>query len=379
MPVIAALDGYALGGGAELAYAADIRIATPRLRIGNPETGLGIIAAAGASWRLKEIVGEARAIELLLTGRAIGADEALDIGLVQRAAPRRRAAAGRARDRRSDRRATTAPPRIATKRVFRAPRADAPRGRPRGAGRALREPREVPTHDRVPREEAQVTETPTGAPSDVGVLGGGRMGAGIAHAFLLAGSRVTVVERDADAAAAAAARVLESVAASVARGTADDDEAAIAARFATSTDVGDFAGCGLVVEAVPEDLELKIDALTRVEAVLPPDAALASNTSSISIDQLAAAARPARRASSACTSSTRCPPRRSSRSCAATPPTASLVAEAREWVHAIGKTPIVVADAPGFASSRLGVALGLEAIRMLEDGVASAPRTSTRP
>ncbi|MDF2574842.1 MAG: enoyl-CoA hydratase, partial [Agromyces sp.] len=68
MPVIAALDGYTLGGGAELAYAADIRIATPSLKIGNPETGLGIIAAAGASWRLKEIVGEARAIELLLTG-----------------------------------------------------------------------------------------------------------------------------------------------------------------------------------------------------------------------------------------------------------------------------------------------------------------------
>ena len=62
----------------------------------------------------------------------------------------------------------------------------------------------------------------SGAPSDVGVLGGGRMGAGIAHAFLLAGSRVTVVERDADAAAAASRRVLESVDASIARGTADE-------------------------------------------------------------------------------------------------------------------------------------------------------------
>ena len=76
--------------------------------------------------------------------------------------------------------------------------------------------------------------------------------------------------------------------------------------------------------------------------------------------------------SSACTSSTPCRPRRSSRSCGARHPTASLVDDAREWVRAIGKTPIVVADAPGFASSRLGVALGLEAIRMLEDGVASA-------
>lgn len=82
MPVIAAIDGYALGGGAELAYAADLRIGTPRLRVGNPETGLGIIAAAGATWRLPQIVGEARAAELLLTGRILEADEALAWGIV---------------------------------------------------------------------------------------------------------------------------------------------------------------------------------------------------------------------------------------------------------------------------------------------------------
>lgn len=82
MPVIAAVAGYALGGGAELAYAADIRVATPDARFGNPETGLGIIAAAGATWRLPEIVGQARATELLLTGRIIDAATALDWGLV---------------------------------------------------------------------------------------------------------------------------------------------------------------------------------------------------------------------------------------------------------------------------------------------------------
>lgn len=82
MPVIAAIDGWALGGGAELAYAADIRIATPTAKIGNPETGLGIIAAAGATWRLPEIIGHARASELLLTGRILGAEEALAWGLV---------------------------------------------------------------------------------------------------------------------------------------------------------------------------------------------------------------------------------------------------------------------------------------------------------
>jgi enoyl-CoA hydratase len=82
MPVIAAIDGYALGGGAELAFAADLRIGTPTLKIGNPETALGIIAAAGATWRLREIVGEARAGELLLTGRILDAEEALEWGIV---------------------------------------------------------------------------------------------------------------------------------------------------------------------------------------------------------------------------------------------------------------------------------------------------------
>lgn len=126
MPVIAAVDGWALGGGAELAFAADIRIATPQARFGNPETGLGIIPAAGATWRLKEIVGEARAAELLLTGRIIDAAEALSIGLITGVHPAgdllAEAHAIADRIAKNDRAAT-----IATKRVLRAPRADHPR------------------------------------------------------------------------------------------------------------------------------------------------------------------------------------------------------------------------------------------------------------
>lgn len=82
MPVIAAVDGWALGGGAELAYAADIRIATPRARFGNPEPSLGIVAAAGATWRLPRLVGEPLAKEMLLAGRMLDGDEALAAGLV---------------------------------------------------------------------------------------------------------------------------------------------------------------------------------------------------------------------------------------------------------------------------------------------------------
>ncbi|PLC11849.1 enoyl-CoA hydratase [Kocuria flava] len=82
LPVIAAIDGYALGGGAELAYAADFRLATPHLKIGQPETNLGIIAAAGGLWRLKELVGEPLALEILLAGRILDAQEALAARLV---------------------------------------------------------------------------------------------------------------------------------------------------------------------------------------------------------------------------------------------------------------------------------------------------------
>ncbi len=82
MPVIAALDGIALGGGAELAYAADFRIGTAQLRVGQPEVGLGIMAAAGAVWRLKELVGESLAKELLMTGRILSGTECLAAGII---------------------------------------------------------------------------------------------------------------------------------------------------------------------------------------------------------------------------------------------------------------------------------------------------------
>ena len=82
MPVIAAIDGWALGGGAELAYAADFRIASDTARLGNPETSLGIIPAAGALWRLAQLIGEPVAKEIILAGRILSAEEALAVHLV---------------------------------------------------------------------------------------------------------------------------------------------------------------------------------------------------------------------------------------------------------------------------------------------------------
>lgn len=207
-------------------------------------------------------------------------------------------------------------------------------------------------------------------PGVVGVLGGGRMGAGIAHAFLIAGAQVVVVERDEAAAAAAWERVERDLEASLARGVIDGSAAAWLASLTVETDQAAFASCELVIEAVPEDRALKVASLQSVESHLGDGAWLASNTSSISIDSLAGELRhpdrflglhffnpvPASKlvevVEGAATSD-------------------ELRALAPQWVRGIGKTPVVVSDAPGFASSRLGVALALEAIRMVEDGVAT--------
>lgn len=125
MPVIAAIDGYALGGGAELAYSADFRVASTTAKIGNPEVGLGIIAGAGATWRLIELVGEPVAKEILLAGRVLSAEEALALRLVSEVhEPQHLLAAA---DALADRILTSDPAALmATKRALAAPRAAHP-------------------------------------------------------------------------------------------------------------------------------------------------------------------------------------------------------------------------------------------------------------
>ncbi|MHA7283419.1 3-hydroxyacyl-CoA dehydrogenase family protein [Arthrobacter sp. TMS2-4] len=210
-----------------------------------------------------------------------------------------------------------------------------------------------------------------GVPARVGVLGGGRMGAGIAHAFCLAGAGVVVVERDDAAAQAGLDRVTRALAGSVERGTTTVPLADLVARISVSTDYAAFGGCGLVVEAVPEDPALKRQALRAVEDVLDDGAWLATNTSSLSVDALAdALQRPARFCGLHFFNPV--PASALIEVVLGTGTSAELEHAARSWVAALGKTPVVVRDSPGFASSRLGVAIALEAMRMLEEGVATA-------
>ena len=217
---------------------------------------------------------------------------------------------------------------------------------------------------------------PAGLPRDdslprrVGVLGGGRMGAGIAHAFLIQGCEVLVVERDGDAVDAARERVAAAVDQSVQRGL-PGSAADFMAGLTVTADPAGFSRCGLVVEAVPEIWELKVAALQETEKLLPAQGVLASNTSSLSITGLGAElARPENFIGlhffNPVPASTLIEVVRGQ----ITPD--ALVAAAQGWTTALGKTAVVVNDAPGFASSRLGVALALEAMRMVEEGVASA-------
>ncbi|HLU83397.1 MAG TPA: enoyl-CoA hydratase-related protein [Trueperaceae bacterium] len=85
-PTVAAINGFALGGGLELALAADLRVAAPTARLGLPEVGLGLIPGYGGTQRLPRLIGQGRALDLILTGRHVAADEALQLGLVNRVA-----------------------------------------------------------------------------------------------------------------------------------------------------------------------------------------------------------------------------------------------------------------------------------------------------
>jgi 3-hydroxybutyryl-CoA dehydrogenase len=207
-------------------------------------------------------------------------------------------------------------------------------------------------------------------PRTVGVLGGGRMGGGIAHAFLLAGSEVVVIDQP-HALEAADAGIRRAIATSVERGSTTRPQAELDAALRVASDRATLADRDLVIEAIPEIPELKAAALRDVESLLGAHAVLATNTSSLSIDDLAAhLTRPERFLGLHFFNPVPVSTLVEVVAGAATDPT--LVATAGDWVRALGKTPVTVRDAPGFASSRLGVALALEAIRMLEQGVASA-------
>ncbi|HVW33953.1 MAG TPA: 3-hydroxyacyl-CoA dehydrogenase family protein [Acidimicrobiia bacterium] len=201
------------------------------------------------------------------------------------------------------------------------------------------------------------------------MIGGGTMGAGIAQVLLEAGCTVTVVEAD----GGAADRARERITAGLARrkGLEPAELGARAGRLSTAAGLAGPLDVEIVIEAIPEFPDAKRELLSAAEKVVPPGTLLASNTSSLSITDLATALeRPDRFLGMHFFNPVPLSALVELVVGDATSPDA--VARARRWVSLLARESIEVRDSPGFATSRLGLVLGLEAIRMLEEGVASA-------
>ena len=207
----------------------------------------------------------------------------------------------------------------------------------------------------------------------VAVIGAGTMGHGIAYVAALAGCEVRLTDARADTLPGALAKIEGLLAKGVERGKISaSDQLGIRARLRAEPQL-DVAvrGADIVIEAVVEDLAVKQRLFAEVERAAPPEALLASNTSSLSIAQIASGLRqPARLVGMHFFNPVHV--MKLVEIVTHESGGAPATERALDFARRLGKEPIVVKDSPGFASSRLGVVLGLEAMRMLEQGVASA-------
>ena len=323
-PVVAAIHGVALGGGLEIALGAHYRIATPSAKFGLPEVKLGILPGAGGTQRLPRIVGIEASLNMITSGNPITAAEAQAVGLIDRIVKDDEfadAAIAYARTLREVRRTGERPvlPDFAAFARFEAANARRIKGLDAPAAcieavraatvmslaegmhveaalfmklvhgdqaRALRHlffaERAAATVDDMPKN-IQVRPI-----ERVGIIGAGTMGVGIAMNFLSAGLPVTIVDTSAAVLDRGVGIVGDNYQASVAKGrlTAEKVERAMGLLTAT-TDFDRLGECDLVIEAVYEDIAIKKDIFTRLDVVAKPGAILASNTSYLSIDEIA--------------------------------------------------------------------------------------------
>jgi 3-hydroxybutyryl-CoA dehydrogenase len=208
--------------------------------------------------------------------------------------------------------------------------------------------------------------------SSIGVVGAGTMGHGIAHVSAQAGFQVVLFDVTLKAAEAGLAKIEKNLAVGVEKKKVTPEaKAAALERLRVTDSLSALSGCQLVIEAVPEKLALKQELFKALSGLCAADAVLASNTSSLSLTELAASAtNPGRVVGLHFFNPVHL--MKLLEVVRALQTSDETVERVRAYGAALGKHLIVVKDSPGFASSRLGVALGLEATRMLEEGVASA-------
>ena len=331
-PVVAVLHGAALGGGLEVALSAHYRLALPAATVGLPEVNLGLLPGSGGTQRAPRLMGVQAATSLMLSGQHLKAQAALQAGLVDKLVEGADAqAAGLAYVR--ELLAAKAPVRRTRDLAIAEPQAalawlEEQKAEIAKKARGLFSPLKIiecvqaavqlPFDEGLARERAlfiecldspqraglihaffaerevaKVPEAQAAQPrpvASVAVIGGGTMGAGIAVAALDAGLPVTMIERDAESIARGRANVEKVYNGLVAKGRMTEAaKAAVMARYTGSTNYADIAQVDLVIEAVFEDIEVKKAVFRELDRVCKPGAVLATNTSYLDIDAIAAA------------------------------------------------------------------------------------------
>ncbi len=332
-PVVAAIHGTALGGGLELALGCHYRIAVPSAKVGLPEVSLGLLPGAGGTQRTPRLAGVAKALDLILSGKPIGAVEARACGLVDEIAPEGQlvdaavayaqqlvdagAPLRRARDLAPDLTGETAAKIIAEFqqkhaaqfRGFKAPAAivkaiEAAVSLPFDEGMALEfeqliqlvSSRESEAQRYIFFAERAAAKVPGLSPDvkpikveKIAVIGAGTMGTGISVAFLNAGLPVTLIDLDPAACERATATIAKTMRSSAAKGriSAQEAERRIG-RLSTADAISAIGDADLIIEAVFERIELKMNVFREMDAAAKPGAILASNTSFLDLDAIAA-------------------------------------------------------------------------------------------
>ncbi len=403
-PVVAAVNGAALGGGCEVALACHGRIAGEKASFGLPEVKLGLVPGAGGTQRLPRLIGIVAAIDLIGTGRAVKAAEAVTLGLADSVAsdpvgaalafvqepaakplhrtgmiavPPADAAAVSATEAKVLARARgQAAPAEAVRLVKAAGELDLKQGltEERATFLRLRDSTESAALRHVffaERAAGKVEGLDKVSPrriETVGVVGTGLMGSGIAVSALTSGYRVVALEQTEEAAASGRTRIAETLEKTVRSGrlTAAGRDDCLA-RLQTTAEAGDLANADLVIEAVFDDLQVKTELFQRLDGIVAPGAILATNTSYLDPDAIAAAtADPSRVVGLHFFSPANVMRLVEVVNCAKTTP--DVLASALAFVKRLGKLPVVSGVTEGFIGNRIFSAYRREAEFMLEDG-----------
>lgn len=411
-PVVAAIHGFALGGGLENAMACQYRIALADAKLGLPEVLIGILPGGGGTQRLPRLAGPRAALEMILTGRHVPAAEAYRLGILDRVLPAdadlrqeavtfaRSIAAirplPRVRDQDTKLRAEADPALFADARARHARRA---RFEPavENCIRAVEAACALPFDEGMRREDAlfhALENTPQAralryaffAEREVGkipglpktaaappiaraaVIGAGTMGSGIAMCFADAGIAVQVLEQSPDALARGMDRIRATYAASVKRGSLS--EAAMQARLAQIAPASEYAAIAeadVVIEAVFEEMDVKLPIFAQLDAVMKPGALLLSNTSALDIDRIAAATqRPQDVAGAHFFSPANVMKLLEVVRGAATAPT--VLARVMAMGRSLGKLAVVAGNTDGFVANRSRLPFNTEMVILLEEG-----------